>query len=172
MSPWKTWCLVSAELLSSEFGAKDMTEEEMRRAFLERKADFQAIVRDRIENGWVDDEDRIFLTTRYTRLLVTFSPELSEWSEGLAVAKEAHSVLLEIIGPNAESVEVQWGKKTKADGQPVVSVSLKDPKINVTIRTSFSIPLPADPNVQRLRVSRLWSQLLQARSHQLILKSG
>src|SRR5207244_2212688 len=59
-------CLVTAELLLSEFGAKGMDEAEMRAAYRERKAKIQGLARSHIERGWVDPENRVFLTTRYT----------------------------------------------------------------------------------------------------------
>ena len=69
-------CFVTAELLYSDFGAKGTTEVAMRHAYQEHLADIQAVARNHIENGWVDDQERIFLTTRYTRMKVTYAEEL------------------------------------------------------------------------------------------------
>lgn len=165
-------CLVTCELLYSNFGAKDFTEQEMRRAFREHSAQIQAIAKEHIENGWIDEEGRVFLTTRHTRLHVTITDSLTRWPEGLAAAKESRPLLLDIIGPNAEEVNVEWGTFDGPDQPTLVSLSIHDPKLAITNRTTFTPPLPADPDTRRLWFARIWAHILKMRSQRLAIKTG
>ena len=164
-------CIVSAELLHSDFKAKDMTEEEMRRSYQEHKAEIQAIAKEHIHNGWMDDLGRVFLTNSLHEITGNVRPQPLCMVRRAFGGKKVHKVLLDLIGPNAEEVVVQWSTKTDDRGQPVVSVLLTDPTTKLSVASRFAVPLPPDPNVQRLWFARLWSQFLQLRSHELILKS-
>jgi hypothetical protein len=59
-------CMVTAELLFSRFKARDMSEEALRQAYREHKATIQGIARRHIENGWIDEENRVFLTSHFS----------------------------------------------------------------------------------------------------------
>ena len=101
---------------------------------------------------------------------VSFSGELHKWVEGLALAKSGHRVLTEVIGPNAENVDVAWGSITDGD-IPMVDIRIGDPSIEYWTNVAVSAHFTA-PNIQRMLLANEWGTVLRARSKELILKSG
>src|SRR5687768_2478160 len=65
-------CLVTAEFLMTRFHAPDSGKDSLSEAFEKNKDEIHEIARVQIENGWVDEEQRVFITTRFTRLKVKF----------------------------------------------------------------------------------------------------
>src|SRR5262245_49240489 len=126
-------CLVTAELLLARFGAQDWTEDALRQAYREHRATIQAIARNHIANGWIDEEG-LLLTTRFTRLSVTFGERLREWAAGRAKADAAHHMLTEIIGPNAEEVIVEWDADDRPPGQLSINLRIADPSIPYSVK--------------------------------------
>lgn len=161
-------CLVTAELLFSRFGAGNFSEAELTRAFHEHRDSIQEIARNLIENGWIDDEGRVFLTTHYTRLSASFDESLTK-NEKVTVA---HRVLLGIIGPSAGEIAVEWRTSPESPPNPAVLLSIKDPAIHREITTSFSPKVWGDPSALGVQLSLAWGALLSARSRDLVLKWG
>lgn len=159
-------CLVTAKLLAVHFGARDMGEESMRQAYHEDKTEVQDLSRNHIENGWIDEEGRIFLTTNFTRLRVTFGERLGPELE------KAHRILLELIGPNAREIAVEWDADQEPQGCSRIRLRLTDPSIQHSVATVFGPKDLQDPSLFRVYLARSWGSLLQARTRKQILKMG
>jgi hypothetical protein len=161
-------CLVTAELLCSRFGSKEFTEKAMRRAFGEHREEIHAIARSLLEYGWIDDDNRVFLTTRYTRLTVHIDEPLAK-DQRVATA---HRMLTDVIGASAGEIVIEWRTSRENPPHPAIHLSVKDPAIPRVVSTAFPPKAWDDLTTLRLRVAQLWSALLMARSHDLVLKSG
>jgi hypothetical protein len=164
--------MVTAELMITHFSARDMTEDALRDAYHEHKGEIQQIASGHIENGWVDDEGRVFLTTRFTRLKVTFAANLVEWPEGLAMAKDAHRVLADIIGPSAEEVAVEWFRSESLSPEPCIAVRISDLPAPDYVAFVFGLRELRDQTILRILLGNVWSTVLRARSRRLNFKSG
>jgi hypothetical protein len=160
--------MVTAELLFSRFGAKDFSEGELRRAFHEHRAELQAIARNHIENGWIDDEGRVFLTVRYTRLTVHYDEQLAKDVQ----VDVAHRILIGIIGPSAGEVIIEWRTTPENSPNPVIDLHIKDPAIRREVTSSLSPKVRADLAALHVQLALTWSSLLSARSRDLVLKLG
>lgn len=165
-------CFISAELLYSRFGAKGLTEEDMRQAYRGHEAEIQAIARSHIENGWIDQNNRVFLTHRYTRLTVAFGDRLGQRTPELALAENAHRVLLDLIGPTAEEVSVEWNDAEDDRRRTPIRVRITDPVIPWSVSTILHSKDWEEPAWLQIHLAQLWGSLLQARSRDLMLKSG
>jgi hypothetical protein len=165
-------CIVTGKLLVTHFGAPDMTEESLLDAYRRHRGNIQDIARNHIENRWVEEEGRLFLTTYYTRLRVSFGKGLLEWAAGRQLAEQAHTMLLEIIGPNAETVEVEWSGAGDLPERRFIQLRILDP--DVAHSTGMSLRPQEWDNLTFLRfqLAGAWSSILRARSHKLSLRSG
>jgi hypothetical protein len=166
-------CLVTAEMLMTHFGAQEPSEEEMRAAYREHRAEIQSIARDHIQNGWVD-ESRLFLTTRFTRLKVTFGDRLDERPDLRAMADAAHRILVEIIGPNAKTVEVLWDTETVRSDPQVLILRITDPLLPHTQKFKIypGAKWKEDPLKLHLEVGMSWGRILRMRAQELTIQSG
>jgi Protein of unknown function (DUF1488) len=164
-------CLVTAELLLTRFGARDMTEASLRETYRQHRPEIQVIASGHIEHGWIDDERRVFLTTRFTRLTVTYDEKLRKWREGLALAESAASVLIDIIGPNAEAVTLQWGVPENMPSESAIQLRLVDPEMSFSVSVIFG-GLPNKEKNLSLVMGQVWASFLRERSRRLNLKSG
>lgn len=164
-------CIVLAELLYSRFGAKDTTEVEMERAYREHRDVIQTIAIDHVKNGWADEQGRLFLTTRFTRLAVFYGEELRAWPDGLAFAQRAQKLLTEIIGPEGGMVDVYWESKAIKSENRGVSLRIFDPELAYSIAGLFESRHMVQGAETRLHLANLWGFLLQQRSRKLILES-
>jgi hypothetical protein len=165
-------CLVTAELLLARFGARDMTEEAMREAYREHRTEIQDIARSHIANGWIDEEARIFLTTRFTRLSVTFNERLDQWAIGRAAAEAAHQMLTKIIGPNAEEVIVEWDGGERLPGDLLISFRIADPSVPFSVKVSLGPAEWQDRTALNVWLAGNWGAILRARSRKLLVKLG
>jgi hypothetical protein len=163
-------CLVTAEFLQAHFGPSDITEEAMRHSFRTHREEIEAIARAHIVNGWVDEDSRIFLTTRFTRMQVRFSDGFDVWPVGLAAAEGAHRILTKIIGPDAEQVIVEWG--AVGPSGPGIRGKIMDPTIAGSVTVYLEAPQWNDPSILTYILARAWSSVLRERSRELFLKSG
>jgi hypothetical protein len=161
-------CLVTLELLMARFGVREPSEEAMRQAYREHRIAIQAIARNLIEYGWIDTDNRVFLTTRYTRLTVNFDDLLAK-DQRVATA---HRMLTDVIGASAGEIIIEWRTSRESPPHPSIHLSVKDPAIRREISTSFPPKALADLTILRVLVAQVWSALLMARSHDLVLKSG
>jgi len=167
-------CLVTAEFLVSRFDAGDFTEDELRQTYQDHRAEIQKLVRAHIENGWIDEDGRVSLTKRFTRLTTTFSGRLEEFPGGWALVDSAHRILSGIIGPDAEAVSVEWNTNAGTTAHPVLNVritdlTMKEPTPKRSVTESFDPKESANPLTLRLRLASLWSTILRGRSRQLSL---
>jgi hypothetical protein len=160
-------CLVSMELLNKEFGLREFTGDAMRECYLQNREAIQRIARAHIEHGWIDDANRVFLTTRYTRLGYDIQPDTRGWPELEAAQRE----LVRLIGPNAEEVRVRWSGEGVPGGRTLY-LHVYDPPF----RDSVSAIIPPEDlyNAGYLRqlLARVWGEFLRSRSRNLSLKSG
>ena len=148
------------------------TEEVMRKAYQDHRAEIQTIARAHIENGWIDEDNRVFLTTRFTTLTVTFKDNLEGLPGGRAIADSAHRILSGIIGPDAKTVNVDWSANADAPGQSVLNVQITDPTTGRSAAESFDPKESADPSTLRFRLASLWGDILRERSRVLNLQAG
>lgn len=101
-------CLLTLEFLWSHFGLRDRSEQAMNLTYQEHRSEIQNIAKEHIQNGWIDEENRIILTRWFTRLRVTYDERLSLWKQGDELAKGAQHILTKIIGPNVREVDIHW----------------------------------------------------------------
>jgi hypothetical protein len=156
-------CLITLELLNKRFGLRTFDAEAMLEAFRENKGAIQKIAAHQIENGWIDEESHILLTTRFTRLTVTFDEGLGKW-EGRTLVEAAHRMLVEIIGPTAEEVTVEWGNVLRP--LPGVRLRIADPSVPFSGTTFLPIKELQEPTLLRVTLAGLWGEVLRARSRQ------
>jgi uncharacterized protein (DUF736 family) len=161
-------CLVTGELLMSRFGAPNMDEASLRRAYHEHKAAIQELAREHNRNGWVQDR-RVFLTTRFTRLNVTFGEQIGRWPTGRALADKAHRRLVEIIGPDASEVVVAWDRVENQEGRTRISLHITDPSLDASVSADFDPREWEDLAWLRLDLASAWSTFLRRRSRSLFL---
>ena len=165
--------MVTAEFLMARFGTRDISEEALRDAYRQHKDEIRSIARNHIEMGWIDEERRVFLTTRYTRLHVTFDARFDESPPALDLAKTFHRTLTDIIGPNAGEVRVSWHLSGELDqGRRRLEVRVSDASGPPEFGLSFDLSEAANRVAISFRLAEMWSSLLKRRSLHLILKSG
>lgn len=165
-------CLVTLELLMANFGAEEPSEQAMRKAYREHRAAIQDLARIQIENGWIDEESRVFLTTRFTRLTVTYGERLRSNPNLRASSEAAQRLLTEIIGPNAEEVNVEWDAENRPPDLVLLTLRIMDPSLPYSGKVSLGPKVWQDSTTLSLILGGAWSDLLRARSRRLILKSG
>jgi len=163
-------CLVSGEFLMQHFGAREFEESVFQETFAAHRVEIQEIARNHIENGWLDERGCLFLNTRYTRLTVTFGGRLAEWSEGRALAEKAHRILLEIIGPDAETVHVEWITENRTPDDPLIGVMILNPSTPPPMRVLFHLKDFNNPTALKVDLAFLWNTVLRMRSRDLALK--
>jgi Protein of unknown function (DUF1488) len=165
-------CLVTVEFLTAYFGVREPSEASMRRAFHEHRGEIQEIARNHIESGWIDDQDRVFLTTRFTRLAVTSGPALLRAMDDTpsmrVILQPLHRLLVDIVGPNAGEVNVEWELLGSASARPSFSLSILDPSTKKRLSTLFSPEIYSDPAASRLLIASLWGTILKARSRMFV----
>lgn len=155
-------CLISAELLMTRYGARGIKETELREAFTKHRQEIEDIARDHILVGWTE-KNRVLLTTRFTKLGAGYQKFLEDSS-----VKIATGFLIEMIGPNAGTVNIDW--KIDSDGTCICEIS--DPTVPTKVSAEFLQQMMDNHEILRFKLARLWGGLLQARSRHLLLKSG
>ena len=165
-------CLVTAKFLMIHFGASDLSEEELRQAFSEHRTEIERIVREQIANGWIDDQRRIILRARVTKLRVTFDEGLRKGPEGLAMANEANKILIKLIGPTAEDVILEWDGAVEADGVGRISLLISDPTSDYSVKKVLDAKQWERVWYLSLNLGSIWGAILRGRSQKLLLQSG
>jgi len=166
--------VVTGELLLSRFGASDMTEASLREAFSKNREPIHEIAREHIENGWIDEEGRVFLTTRLTRLKVSFVLGRPESGKRLAIF---HRMLTDIIGPNAGEVSVEWNdaddpNQPELPGGRMVSLKIVDPSMEASTKIYVGRRDYEDADRFGVLLAGLWATILRNRSRKLTPTSG
>lgn len=159
-------CLVTFELLIDRFGARasDWSEQEMKRAFQENKASILALAESQIRLGRISAKNEVVLTTLTTSLRAVYYDRLRESPEALHLARQATRWLEEVLGPFGGEVSAAWDRGEDARGRPVITLQLSDFAGSVT--AVFDPKELQSPAQARVRLNRLWSDLLQIRAHQ------
>src|SRR5262249_16144049 len=148
------------------------TEKVLREAYHRHLTEIRAIARTHIENGWIDEKRRVFLTTRFTRMKVSFDDSLDGVPGSREIAESAQRILAELIGPNAGEIEVRWGATPGAPDNSVVSVQLIEPDLGYSLAASFGVQRAFDPDMLSMHLARAWGSVLRERSRKLTLQSG
>ena len=156
----------------ARFGARDISEEALREAYGQHTDEIQSIARDHIEKGWTDEAGRVFLTTRFTRLEATISERVGRWQVSRSLVENAHRWLLELIGPNAGEVSVDWDLVEEGPGRPRITLRVADLSGPHSAAAVFTPKDWENSPSLHLRLSGLWSHVLRLRSQSLFLKSG
>jgi hypothetical protein len=164
--------LVTAELLLSRFGALDESEKSLRDAYRLHKDEIQAIARGHIENGWVNKDGDLFLTTRFTRLSVSFGAGIALWPEVRALVQRAHRILLDLIGPNAREVHVLWDVVEDPPLPLTINVSISDTVTRNVVETHFTLKEAQEGALSPAGLASVWGEFLLERSRYLLLKMG
>jgi len=159
-------CYVTAELLNAGFGATDFTEKSMREAYTSHRAEVQALAQGHIENGWIDDQNRVFLTTRHTRLSVTYDDDVDKIPRGRDIATSAQRFLTGIIGPNAQAVDVRWVASVERPFAGIY-VEISDPVTKYFARGFVGQKETIDGDFNSFHLAKLWSGVLGERSRVL-----
>jgi hypothetical protein len=155
-------------LLMPRFGASEPTEEAMRAAFRRHRSQIEAIAREHLEYGWIE-EGQTVLTTRFTVLNVEYGPELRSKPHDLQVAESMMRVLAELIGPGSSEVTVEFDGGEK-DGYQSFAVHIGDDYGGITGLIG-SRDLDSASRL-RGRLAGLWGDFLQRRARKLIEQWG
>jgi len=83
-----------------------------------------------------------------------------------ARAERATQVLLELLGPSRNSVSIDWDIAEDGRGYPVVILRISD--ANGTVSATFEPRELEDEDHLRVRLNRLWGDLLEIRSHKQV----
>jgi hypothetical protein len=158
-------CLVTAELLMARFGARDMSEDAMREAFRAHRAEIEALARSHIETGWIDEDGRVFLTTRFTQLNVTVTPRAATFPP----VALAHRLLTEIIGPNAEAINITWDVEGVPSAHPGITLEIADPSTGYNRQLHLRPKVEDDDTNLRLALAEIWAGVLRSRSRKFLL---
>lgn len=163
-------CLVSSELLAQKFGAGDHAPDALIYAFNQHKNEIEEMARRHIERGWADPFGNVILTTRDTKFTVTYHHDLVDNLVLRKLAESSNTILESVIGPTGGEVTAEWGSRKNLFGKDFLALRLSD---KVGTVTSYLNPLLfEDESLMRMSLASLWSDLLQNRSQNLILKSG
>lgn len=91
---------------------------------------------------------------------VTQTPKLH------VLAEKGTDLLEEIIGPSAELVDAEWDRTVDDKGQPLLILRLSD--WTGSASTVVALWEFDQPSYLRLRLNRLYGDLLQVRSHKML----
>jgi hypothetical protein len=162
-------CLVTGELLMHRFGARAFTEDAFREAFTRHESEIHAIAQHHIEMGWINPENLVILTTRFTTLKVKLGEELRKRNRELEMAGLVLRLLAQVIGPGSGEVtaELDWEEK---EGRPILVIILDDAVGGAA--NWFYVKELESESAMRVQLARLWGDFLQIRAQKLIQRSG
>jgi hypothetical protein len=103
---------------------------------------------------------------------VTYTKKAEEFSPQYARLLRASQLLEMIIGPSANSVDVEWDRVEDDKRRSVYTLRVSDRVDQAS--TKFEPEELELPTHMRLRLHQLWGDLLQARNHRQLaeLRSG
>jgi hypothetical protein len=104
---------------------------------------------------------------------VTYTDRIKKTDEAYDRLHEATDLLEEAIGPSAGSANVEWDRIKDDKGRILHALRISD--WTDTATASFTPDELQAKTHMRVRLSRLWDDLLQARNHkelQQLLRSG
>lgn len=94
---------------------------------------------------------------------VLYTAKAKQWNEGTALLDQATRRLEEVLGPAADRVTAEWDRAEDQKGRLVYTLRISDWTGSAT--ASFAPDELGSPTHMRVRLNRLWGDLLQARSH-------
>jgi hypothetical protein len=132
----------------------------MLECYQQNRETIQQIARTHIEMGWINPDNDLLLTARYTRLTVTYGPSLRSWSGVQALAEDASRYLIQLIGPFADEVFIEWDRG-EAQSHPVLTLRISGSSRSVS--AVFEVEELRRPSHRQIRLSRVWGDFLQLR---------
>jgi hypothetical protein len=93
---------------------------------------------------------------------VIYSPKIRQEEGNLALLEQATSRLKEILGPTADLAEIEWDRTEDDRGRPFYTLTLRD--LRDQAQADFSLEELKSAPYMRVRLYRLWGDLLQLRS--------
>ena len=94
---------------------------------------------------------------------VAYGYRLRQARELLALTQQRTQQLDEVLGELAPDVSAEWDRNEDGQGRPIVTLRLGDFAGSVT--TVFEPKELESPEHVRIRVNRLWRDLLRVRTH-------
>ncbi len=94
---------------------------------------------------------------------VSLEPKINDDPELLSKIEAANKLLEDLLGPSADQVEADWSLSDRAKGHFLVNLTVSDWTGSVGYR--FAPEELRNSAHMRMRLHRLWGDLLQVRSH-------
>jgi hypothetical protein len=95
---------------------------------------------------------------------VQYSPEARQWADGLTLVERASTLLAEILGPqSSQLVKAEWNRVQDHQGRTLYRLTLRD--YTGEVSTDFAPDELQNPLHMRVRLYRLWGDLLQVRNN-------
>lgn len=96
---------------------------------------------------------------------IKYSPEVQQWVEGMPRLQQASNLLAEILGPqSSQLVTGDWRRLQDAKGRIVYRLTIRD--FAGEAFTEFAPDELENPLHMKVRMYRLWGDLLQVRNNQ------
>jgi hypothetical protein len=96
---------------------------------------------------------------------VQYFPEVRQWAEGLRLLEQASTLLADILGPqSSQLVKAEWNRVQDHQGRTFYRLTLRD--FTGEVSTDFTPDELQNPLHMKVRLSRLWGDLLQVRNNQ------
>jgi len=106
-------------------------------------------------------------------MIVTYSDKAKQCGEEYVLLQQATMLLEGVLGPSASLVTVEWDRREDSQGRILYPLRLSD--WTGAVSASFAPDELRSPSHMRVRLYRLWGDLLQVRNHKLLqemAKSG
>ena len=103
-----------------------------------------------------------------TSVNVTYSENAKQTSEGLSLLEQATARLDEVLGQSASLVRKEWDRREDEKGRPLFTLQISD--WTGSAAASFSPHELKSPDHLRVRLYRLWGELLQGRVDKALQK--
>jgi hypothetical protein len=96
---------------------------------------------------------------------VQYSPEAQRWADGLTLLEQASTLLSDILGPqSSQLVKAEWNRVQDHQGRKLYRLTIRD--FTGEVFTDFAPDELQNPLHMRVRLYRLWGDLLQVRNNQ------
>src|SRR5262245_11676755 len=164
-------CMITAEALMQDYGARRPTEAESLRAFGDNKAAIQKVALQEIERGqYVIPEDEVLIRASRPRgIHLVLSPTITKRQD---LRNFVHDVTVKHVGrfsPKGGDVNVLWDFAGPPDNN-LFQVTLEDMDTGGKTLDWFSYDQLQDNQYLRRRFDFLWAEYLSARSAKQIEK--
>jgi hypothetical protein len=96
---------------------------------------------------------------------VHYSPETREWAAGFTLLERASTLLASILPPqSSQLVKAEWSRVLDPQGRPLYRLTIRD--FTGEASTDFSPDELQNALHMKVRLARLWGDLLQIRNNQ------